>query len=142
RLDHVPSTGDELQAEYIIPRENFFEAFSRVSELRDQIREVIQITELRTIAADDFWMSPAYGRPSVGIHFTLRPDSPRVEALLPEVERRLKPLGARPHWGKLFTMSAGDLREQYPKMDDFRRLLAKFDPGGKFRNPFLDRTVA
>jgi xylitol oxidase len=141
RLDHVPSAGDELQAEYIVPRDRFLEAFALVSELREQIRDVIQITEIRTIAADGFWMSPAFGRPSVGIHFTLRPDRSRVEALLPEVERRLKPLGARPHWGKLFTMSAADLQEQYPKMEDFRRLLAKFDPTGKFRNPFLDRTV-
>jgi xylitol oxidase len=147
RIDHVPSTGNELQSEYILPSENFQAAFDSMSELRDRIRDVIQISEIRTIAADSFWLSPAFrdgpagGRYSVGIHFTWRKQRSAVEALLPEIERRLTPLGARPHWGKLFTMTAADLRGLYPKMEDFQRLLAASDPAGKFRNPFLARTV-
>jgi xylitol oxidase len=64
-----------------------------------------------------------------------------VEALLPEIEAALAPLEARPHWGKLFAAEAAQIAPLYPRFDDFRALALRMDPEGKFRNPFLDRTI-
>jgi xylitol oxidase len=94
------------------------------------------ITEIRTIAEDDLWMSPCYRRPSVAIHFTWKPDWPSVRRVLPVIEKELSAFEARPHWGKLFTMTPS-----YERIDEFRRLAAKYDPKGKFRNEFLDANI-
>jgi xylitol oxidase len=64
-----------------------------------------------------------------------------VEAFLPELESCLAPFAARPHWGKLFTGQAGPLERLYPRLEDFRALADAWDPLGKFRNGFLERTV-
>ena len=56
----------------------------------------------------------------------------------PAIEEALAPLGARPHWGKLFTLSPARLQPLYPRLSDFQRLLPRYDPQGKFRNAFLD----
>jgi xylitol oxidase len=100
------------------------------------------VSEIRTIAADDLWLSPAYGTDVVALHFTWVPDETRVRALLPAVEEALRPFDARPHWGKLFTTDADELAGRYPRLGDFRALVRRFDPRGAFRNDFLDRTVA
>jgi len=110
-----------------------------VNELRDRIAPLIAVTEFRTIAADDLWLSPAYGRDSLALHFTWVEDMDAVTALLPEVEARLAPFGARPHWGKVFTMQPAAVGPLYPRLDDFGRLRARFDPTGKFGNEFVDR---
>lgn len=74
RMNFTPSSGRELQTEYVIPREHAYEAILAVEKLRDQITPHLFITELRTIAADEFWMSTAYRRDSVAIHFTWKPE--------------------------------------------------------------------
>ena len=99
------------------------------------------ITEIRTINADDFWMSPCYHQPSVAIHFTLKQEADAVNALLPKIEETLSSFNVRPHWGKLFTVSPETLRSRYEKMGDFEDLIKQYDPHGKFRNQFLDRNV-
>jgi xylitol oxidase len=99
---------------------------------------LLYISEVRTIAADRLWMSPCYEQDSVGLHFTWKPDWPAIEKLLPRLEEHLAPFAARPHWGKLFTMDPARLQPLYPRLRDFRELLGSFDPGGKFRNAFLD----
>jgi xylitol oxidase len=83
-------------------------------------------------------MSPCYRQACVAIHFTWKPDWPGVRSVLPMIEANLAPLGARPHWAKLFTFSAEYLQSRYERLPDFRRLLLQFDPRGKFRNEFLD----
>ena len=98
----------------------------------------MQITEVRTIAGDDLWMSTAFGRDSVAIHFTWKPDWPAVRAVLPAIEAALRPFEPRPHWGKLFTMPSDELRSRYAKLPDFVALVARLDPGRKFRNAYLD----
>jgi len=77
----------------------------------------------------------------VAIHFTWIKDWERVRGVLPRIEAALAPFEARPHWGKLFTMPAARLQGLYEKLPDFRRLLAEYDPQGKFRNDFLDRYI-
>jgi xylitol oxidase len=109
--------------------------------MRDAIALLIQISEMRTIAADKLWMSPSFERDSVAIHFTWKKDWDAVRQLLPVIEKRLAPFEARPHWGKLFTMSRDELQSRYPKIREFRQLLERYDAQGKFRNAFLDNYI-
>jgi alditol oxidase len=141
RMGFTPSAGNELQAEYFVPRRHAVEAILAIERVRDQVSPHLLISEIRTIAADDLWMSPCYKQPSVTIHFTLKPDWPAVRNLLPVIERELAPFHARPHWGKLFTIPREQLKASYEKLPDFIELTKKYDPHGKFRNDFLNTNV-
>jgi xylitol oxidase len=102
---------------------------------------LLLIGEIRTMAADSLWLSPNYGRDSIGLHFTWRQDQPSVQTLLPLLEAELAPFEARPHWGKLFDGDAAAVEPLYPRFGDFRELANRLDAAGKFRNAFLDRNV-
>jgi alditol oxidase len=141
RMGFTPSAGKELQTEYFVPRERAVDAILAVEKLRDQISPHLMISEIRTIAADDLWMSPAFRRDSVAIHFTWKPEWPQVRALLPVIEKELGAFQPRPHWGKLFTISPAQLHASYEKLPDFVALSRKYDPKGKFRNEFLNRNI-
>lgn len=141
RMGFTPSAGKELQTEYLVPRRNAVDAILAVERLRDQITPHLLISEIRTIAADDLWMSTAYQRPSVAIHFTWKQDWPAVQRLLPIVEKELSPFQPRPHWGKLFTVPPAELRPRYPRLPEFVQMASKYDPKGKFRNDFLDTNI-
>jgi alditol oxidase len=141
RMGFTPSAGSELQAEYFVPRKHAVEAILAVERIRDQVSPHLLITEIRTIAADDFWMSPCYKQNSVTIHFTLKPDWPAVSKLLPVIERELSSFEVRPHWGKLFTLAPERLRARYEKLPEFVELSKKYDPHGKFRNDFLNTNI-
>ncbi len=142
RAGFTPSRGDELQTEYFVPREHGAAACEALRSLASRIAPLLQVSEIRTVAADDLWLSPASGGDVMALHFTWLPDEPGVRAVLPEIEAALRPFGARPHWGKLFTTGADELERLYPRMSDFRSLVRRFDPRGAFRNDYLDRTVA
>jgi xylitol oxidase len=142
RLPHfqmafTPSSGQEVQTEYFVPFDRAYEAIRAVETLRDKITPHLYISELRAIAADDLWMSMAYRRESLGIHFTWKPESDAVMELLPQLEAVLAPFQARPHWAKLFTMTGSQIAPLYPRLADFRSLVGEFDPHGKFLNDFL-----
>jgi len=146
RLPHfrpglTPSAGDELQAEYLVPREHAPAALRAIASLRQQIAPRLLVCEVRSVAADDLWLSMAYQRPSVGIHFTLKPDAVAVAALLPRIEAALEPFNPRPHWGKLFAMPGPRLAARYPRLNGFRALAQRMDPAGKFRNAFVDDAI-
>jgi alditol oxidase len=141
RLDYTPSSGEELQTEYFVPRQHALEGLRAVYQLREHIAPLLQISEVRTIAADDLWLSPCYQQACVSIHFTWQKNWPAVQQVLPLLEEQLAPLQARPHWGKLFTLSPARVPALYPKLPDFRRLLQAYDPQGKFRNAFLDTYI-
>jgi xylitol oxidase len=141
RMDFTPASGAELQTEYFVAREHAVAAFRVLDAIRDQIAPLLIASEVRSIAADDLWMSTAYGRDSVAFHFSWILDWPPVAAFLPTLEKALAPFNARPHWGKLFLTSPGRLRALYPRFDAFKALAHELDPGGKFRNAYLDRTV-
>jgi alditol oxidase len=141
KMGFTPSAGKELQSEYFVPRPNAVEAVLAVERLRDKITPHLMISEIRTIAADDLWMSPCYKQDCVTIHFTWRQDWPAVQKLLPVIERNLAPFEARPHWGKLFTIPPAQLRPNYEKLPNFVALCRKFDPQGKFRNEFLNANI-
>jgi alditol oxidase len=141
RMDFTPSSGDELQTEYLVAREDAGAALEAVSELGDRLAPLLQVSEIRTIARDDLWLSPAYGRDSVAIHFTWRRVPQRVREALVEIEAALLSLNGRPHWGKVFLADAATIAPLYPRMADFRRLVARHDPEGAFRNAWLERHV-
>ncbi len=137
RMGFTPSSGKELQSEFFVPRRNAVEAILAVERLRDHISPHLLISELRTIDADNFWMSPCYKQPSVAIHFTWKQDWASVRKVLPMIEKELAPFQVRPHWGKLFTLASTTLQSRYEKLADFKQLVSEFDPKGKFRNDFL-----
>ena len=138
RSDGIAASGSELQSEYFVPREHARATLLAIAGLRDRLGPLLHAAEIRSIAADDFWMSPFNGRGCIAFHFTWRPDWPAVAALLPQLEEWIDPFDARPHWGKLFATSPARLRELYPRLPDFQALARKLDPAGKFRNAFLD----
>jgi alditol oxidase len=142
RADFTPSAGDELQTEYLVPRDQAVAALAALDGLAPRMAELLLVCELRTVAADDYWLSPCYGRDTAAFHFTWRKDPAAVTALLPAIEDRLAPFDPRPHWGKLFTLPPARIAASYPRMAAFRRLMTSYDPSGKFRNPFIDLVIA
>ena len=141
KMEFTPSNGNELQSEYLMPRQYAVEAMRAIRELRDNLSPHLFISEVRTVAADALWMSPCYNRDCVGIHFTWKQHWPEVRKLLPLIEEKLEPFEARPHWGKLFTISPSRMQGLYQRMPDFQRLLRSNDPEAKFSNRFVDRYV-
>jgi len=141
RIGQTPSSGQELQTEYLVPYEHAVDAILAVEKLHDQITPHLFVTELRTIAADNLWVSTAYQRPSLALHFTWKPEWPAVKTLLPRIEAALAPFDPRPHWGKLFTMPAAQLESRYARLADFKALVNRYDPQGKFRNDFLSANL-
>jgi xylitol oxidase len=142
KLDFTPSSGDELQTEYFVARTSAAQALAAVHGVRQLISPVLQISELRTIAADDLWLSEAYGRDSLAIHFTWINDPDRVAPVLTAVEAALAPFEARPHWGKVFSIEPAVVAASYERLPAFGALAAQYDPTGKFRNAFVDRYIA
>jgi xylitol oxidase len=141
RIEYTPSSGEELQSEYFVPRRHAVAALRAVYGLRRELAPLLQISELRTITADDLWLSPCFGQACVAFHFTWVKDWPGVSRLLPRLEAALAPFDARPHWGKLFTLPPARLRALYPRLPAFQALLRTYDPLGTFRNPYLERNV-
>ncbi|MCX6218988.1 D-arabinono-1,4-lactone oxidase [Spirosoma sp.] len=141
RMGFTPSSGKELQSEYFVPRKNAVEAILAVERLKAHVSPHLMISELRTIDADNLWMSPCYKQPSLAIHFTWKQDWASVKKVLPMIEKELAPFHARPHWGKLFTMTPVQLQSRYEKLPAFKQLVTQYDPKGKFRNDFLNTTI-
>lgn len=146
RLPHFalgfrPSTGAEIQSEYLLPRGHAVAAIRALRALAGTIRPLLQVNEIRTIAADRLWMSPQYGQDTIGIHFTWKRDQAAVERALVDVEAALAPFEARPHWGKLFLADAAALAPLYERLPDFARLVERLDPRGVFRNDWLETCV-
>ncbi|WEG09540.1 FAD-binding protein [Microbacterium horticulturae] len=140
RYEFTPSTGAEIQSEYLVPRARAVEAIEAVRALGPRLRGLLQISEIRSVAADRLWLSTAYETEMIGLHFTWVRDSEGVAAVLPAIEEVLYPLGARPHWGKVF---AGlDAPAMYPRLGDFRALADRHDPESRFRNAFVRRVLA
>lgn len=141
KMGFTPSAGKELQSEFFIPRHNAVDAILAIQKLNKQVSPHLLISEIRTIAADNLWMSPCRKQDSVAIHFTWKQDWPAVSKLLPLIEKELNPFNVRPHWGKLFTVPAKVLASRYEKMQDFKNMIASYDPTGKFRNDFLNMNL-
>ncbi len=141
RAAFTPSAGAELQTEYFVPRAAARQALEAVRPLGPVLAPLLQVSELRTIAADDLWLSGSYEQDVLGLHFTWVLDWDAVHAVLPRLEAALAPYAARPHWGKCFTIDPATVESLYPRLDDFRRLRDEVDPDDVFGNRFLDRVL-
>ena len=141
RLGFTPSSGEELQSEFLVPREHAVAALQAMRALGDRIRPVLQVCEIRTIGADRLWMSPQYGRDTIGLHFTWIAEPDAVARVLADVEAALAAFQARPHWGKLFFADAATIAGLYERLPDFVRLIERLDPRGAFCNPWLEARV-
>jgi xylitol oxidase len=139
RAEFTPSAGAELQSEYLLPRQRAAASFDALASLASALAPVLQICEIRTVAPDDLWLSPSYQRDTVALHFTWIKDTAAVTPVIAAIEHLLAPLGARPHWAKLFATAPHAVRALYPRSAGFQQLLRGLDPAGKFRNSFVAR---
>lgn len=137
RAEFTPSSGAELQSEYLLPREHALAALHALDSIRDDLAPVLQVCEVRTVAADTQWLSPAHGRDTVAFHFTWVPDAAAVLPVVARVEERLAAFAPRPHWGKVFSADPAELGARYPHATDFAALAQRLDPQGKFHNTFV-----
>ena len=142
RMGFTPSNGEEIQSEYQVPRPQAVAAIQAVHALAATLAPVLQVSEIRTVAADGLWMSPQYGQATVGLHFTWRREPEAVARVLVALEAALAPFQARPHWGKVFLAGAATVAPRYERLADFARLAQRLDPRGAFRNAWLaDRVL-
>jgi xylitol oxidase len=141
RMDFTPSAGEEIQSEYLFPREHLPAAIDAVRGLGDALRPALQIAEIRTVDADSLWLSPQYGQDTAGFHFTWRREPELVARLAGALEVALAPFHARPHWGKVFLAGSATIADRYARLPDFRQLTERLDPRGAFRNDWLERHV-
>ncbi|WP_330172711.1 FAD-binding protein [Streptomyces sp. NBC_01498] len=141
RAEFTPSNGEELQSEYLVPRRHAVAALRAVAALGPVMAPVLQVCEVRTVAGDGLWLSPAEGRETVALHFTWVRDTASVLPVIARLEAALEGFDARPHWGKVFTTAPAVLRARYPRMADFLALRASLDPAGTFTNAFLHRLL-
>ena len=141
KMGFKPSAGKELQSEFFVPIEHAYPAIMAVEKLHEKVSPHLFITEIRTIQADDFWMSPCYKKACVAIHFTWKQEPEAVMALIPLIEEQLAPFNVKPHWAKLFTIAPSVLQSRYEKLNDFKQLVNQYDPNGKFRNDFIRKNL-
>jgi alditol oxidase len=141
RPDVVPGPAGHLQSEYMVPRSQATAAIAKLRAIGDRIDRLLWGTEIRSMTGDALWLSPAYGDDCVSIHFSWQRELDAVQAITAEIEAMLLPLGARPHWGKIVHADSEQLAPLYPKLPAFRELAQSYDPGGKFRNEFIDKHV-
>lgn len=140
KMEFTPSAGDEIQSEFFVARKDAPAAITALETIAPQINEILWVTEIRAIAADDLWMSPHYQRDSIGIHFTWK----KVDAvyeMVKVVEATLAPFGYRPHLGKVFSASPEYFASVMPKIEDFKKFATEIDPTNKFGNDFTNRLI-
>jgi xylitol oxidase len=141
RMGFTPSSGEELQSELFVAAADGPSAMRALIEMRQILAPVLMISEIRAVAADNFWLSPCYQRDCIALHFTWIQSWSDVRPVLERVESALAPYRARPHWGKLSTMTPDVIRSRVERMDAFRQLLEQWDPGRKFRNDYMDELL-
>ena len=142
RLEFTPSSGDEVQTEYLLPRSQAAPALKAIDAVRDVIAPALHVSEIRTAAADDLWLSPAFGRPTAALHFTWVDDAALMARAVAALEAALAGFEARPHWGKVFGTPRDRVRSMYPRLADFESLVARHDPEGTFTNEFVHQYLA
>ncbi|MDO3698283.1 FAD-binding protein [Curtobacterium flaccumfaciens] len=146
RLPHfpigsVPSHGSEVQSEHFVPLRHAAAALDALRGLADRIQPHLHVCELRTMAADDLWLSPTQGEDVLCIAFTWKKHPTEVAALLPDLESRLAAFNGRPHWGKMSSLDHAAIAALYPRLADFRDLVARADPERTFASAFGERVL-
>jgi L-gulono-1,4-lactone dehydrogenase len=130
-----------LEMEYAVPRAALPEAFAGLRAAVERFgRDVTFPVEVRVAAADDVPLSTASGRDSAYLAVHVHRGRPHA-AYFEAVERVMIGLAGRPHWGKLHTRTAADLRPAYPGLDAFVALRDRLDPERRFGNAYLERVL-
>ncbi len=129
------------EQEYAIPRESLADALAEIRALfsRRDWRISFPI-EVRVTPGDDPWLSTAYGRNSAYVAIHVFHASAHLDYFR-EVEAVMTAVGGRPHWGKMHTRSADQLRAAYPEFGAFVALRDKLDPERRFGNAYLDQVL-
>jgi xylitol oxidase len=141
RMGFTPSSGEELQSELFVARDDAPAVIRALVELHDVLAPVLMISEVRAVASDSLWLSPCYQRDCIAFHFTWIQSWPDVEPVLARVESALARFAPRPHWGKLSTLDGAIMRSRYERLSAFEELAAEWDPTRKFRNAYLDAVL-
>ena len=130
-----------VESEYAVPRESVLDV---LASLRSAVpflpAPVMFPVEVRVAAADNIWLSTAYGRDTAYVAIHQYVGLPYQE-YFDVFESLAASVGGRPHWGKMHSLDAARLRELYPKFDDFCRVRDEVDPDGRFVNPYLARVL-
>lgn len=129
------------EMEYAVPRDALRDVVEEVDAWLRRSREPVPFpVEIRFAAADDVWLSTAYGRESayLAVHQYQRLPHERFFAA---VEAIVGAVDGRPHWGKLHGLDAERLAALYPRFADFRAVRAEHDPTGVFANAYTDRVL-
>jgi xylitol oxidase len=140
-MNYTPSSGQEIQSEYLLPRRHAMEAIEALRALANEMRPILLVSEIRRVAADRLWMSTSYEQDSVAVHFTWKREPDVVRKIVARIEDALTPFEARPHWGKVFHADAVAIAALYKRHSDFIRLAEQFDPRGAFHNTWLKAHV-
>ena len=130
-----------VESEYAIPREALPDVLGELRREVPRLDDSIMFpVEIRVAAADDIWLSTANGRDSayIAIHQYL---GLPYQAYFDLFESVVAQVGGRPHWGKMHSLGAGQLRTRYPHFDEFRKVRAELDPAGRFTNAYLDTVL-
>ena len=129
----VPHT----EMEYSVPRAEGRAALEAIARLlRTEFTDVQWPVEFRTVAADDVWLSTAYGEDivTISVHLPLgQDDAPYYRAC----EEIFLDFGGRPHWGKVHYLDAGQLAARHPRWRDWWTARDAIDPNGVFLNPYM-----
>jgi xylitol oxidase len=141
RMGFTPSNGDEIQSEFFVARDRAVAAIEAMRALGERLEPLLLVSEIRTMAADELWLSPQNGQDTASLHFTWKRQPEAVAGALADVEAALRPLDARPHWGKAFVARAPDIAPLYARLPDFVALMERLDPRGAFRNAWLEERV-
>jgi len=129
------------ESEYAVPREVLPDLFRELRRVPDRLGERVSFpVEVRCAPADDIPLSTASGRDSAYVAVHQYRKTP-YERYFGAVEKLLVEAGGRPHWGKLHSLGAEDLRARYPRFDDFLAVRREVDPEGLFRNAYLDKVL-
>jgi len=139
KMGFTPSNGEEIQSEFHLPRKHGAAAIEALLSIRDKFAHLVQAGELRTVAADELWLSPQYHRDTLSFHFTWVRDQEAVNAAVGHIEQALSPFAALPHWGKVFTER--NIGAKYEKLAEFVRLRDRMDSERRFSNPWLEDVV-
>ncbi|ONM48154.1 D-arabinono-1,4-lactone oxidase [Nocardia donostiensis] len=139
RVFATPRTIRFTEMEYAVPREVSAAAIREIKELSTKYDTVMPI-EVRWVAADDAFLSPASGRDTcyIAVHTYQGMD---YEPYFRACETVFDRYQGRPHWGKRHFQTAETLRTRYPDWERFADVRARLDPQGRFANDYLDRVL-
>jgi xylitol oxidase len=142
RPDAVAASGEEIQSEYFVDRRHGPAAVEALRSVADRLAPPVLAAEIRTVAADDLWLSPQCGRPTVAFHFSWVRDPETAARAAAIVEDALEPFDAVPHWGKLYTEARFVPADRYEHFARFLALRDRLDPDRSFTNRWTEQALS